>query len=410
MRILMLSYEFPPLGGGGSKVVDGLTARLSELGDDIDLVTTHFEGLPYYEKRGRLRIWRVRSWRKRLDRSNVFELASYVLLGSVKALSLIMQNRYDICHTHFIFPDGVIAGLLRVFAGQNFVVTAHGSDVPGYNPQRFLLAHRILKPLWQRVSASADCIVCPSSFLQTLVTSQAEDCDTRVIPNGIDPDRFVSTQKKERVILCVTRLFERKGVQYLIEAVKDTALPYEVKIVGDGPYRRKLEELAHGSRTPIEFLGWIDNDSPELRNLYASAEIFVLASEAENFPISLLEAMSARMAVVACSGTGSADVLGDTGLLVQPKDTASLQHAISRLCADEKLAADLGKRARQRLVEKFSWDSVTEQYRSLYEAYVPRLIEPSSTAINDTTKAPETRRRSKLAVEQAETLESAKTG
>ena len=127
----MLCYEFPPLGGGGSKVVEGLSAQLSDLGHEIHLVTTRFGDCPAYEEQGNVSIWRVGSLRRRLDRSNVLELASYVVVALVRAMLLLRRNRYDICHAHFIFPDGIVAWFLRLFMNQNFVVTAHGSDVPG---------------------------------------------------------------------------------------------------------------------------------------------------------------------------------------------------------------------------------------------------------------------------------------
>ena len=376
MRLLILCYEFPPLGGGGSKVVDGLTGQLSNLGHEIHLVTTRFGDSPSFEKRGNLSIWRVDSLRRRSDRSNVLELASYVVAALFKARDLLQSNRYDVCHAHFIFPDGIVAWLLRRFMNQNFVVTAHGSDVPGYNPHRFVWAHRLLRPLWRRVSNAADCIVCPSEFLQDLLKRNDLACKTTVIPNGFDPARFSRPAPKKKAILCVTRLFERKGVQYLIEAVRDLNLPYELHIVGDGPYRAKLEKLAKSSRMPILFHGWVDNDSAEMERLFTSSEIFVLASEAENFPVSLLEAMSAGLAIVTCSSTGSADVVGDAALLVPCKDAVALRQSIVTLASDDILRARIGRQARKRLEDNFSWTSVTERHLRLYQNISARSPTP----------------------------------
>lgn len=365
----MLCYEFPPLGGGGSKVVDGLTKELARSGHEIDLVTTRFGDSPPREQRGNLVIWRVPSWRRRLDRSNPLELACYLVAGTIRAMRLLRRHRYDVCHAHFIFPDGIIAWLLYLLRGQHFIITAHGSDVPGYNSYRFVWIHRVLGPIWRMISRRADCIIAPSDYLRNLIHQTEERCNIVTIPNGFDPARFSTATARKNVILCVTRLFERKGVQYLIQAVKELDAPFELHIVGDGPYRNKLELLARSSRMPIRFHGWVDNDSSELARLFGMSRIFVLASEAENCPVSLLEAMSAGLAIITCANTGSADVVGDTGILVPTRDPQALHRAIESLCRDERYCLELGRLARKRLVDTFSWPSVAHHHAELYRQY-----------------------------------------
>ena len=122
---------------------------------------------------------------------------------------------------------------------------------------------------------------------------------------------------------------------------------------------------------PIRFHGWVDNNSPEMERLFGSSDIFVLASEAENFPVSLLEAMSAGLAIVTCSDTGSADVVGNAGLLVSCKDSQELRRAILELIGDRALRTELGKKARKRLEDNFSWTSVTNRHLLLYQQHLP---------------------------------------
>ena len=152
MRILMLCYEFPPVGGGASRVVKGLTSQLTDSGHAVDLVTTRFNGDKSFEQFGDFRIWRVRCWRRLADRSTAIELATYIFMAFFVVFRLARTNRYDVCHVHFLLPDGVIAWLLKLCLGLRFIVTAHGSDVPGYNPDRFLAVY----VLELRVRHSAD--------------------------------------------------------------------------------------------------------------------------------------------------------------------------------------------------------------------------------------------------------------
>jgi glycosyltransferase involved in cell wall biosynthesis len=104
-----------------------------------------------------------------------------------------------------------------------------------------------------------------------------------------------------------------------------------------------------------------------MEQLLGSSEIFVLASEAENFPICLLEAMSAGLAIVTTSGTGCQDVVGDAAILVPPRDSRRLAKALSRLISDEAFRHELGQRARRRLAARFSWDAVAQHHIDLYQ-------------------------------------------
>ena len=76
-------------------------------------------------------------------------MVRHELRGFPFALRLIKENHYDFNHTHFIFPDGLSALAVQKFTGLPYIITAHGSDVPSYNPDRFINEHKILAPMWQ---------------------------------------------------------------------------------------------------------------------------------------------------------------------------------------------------------------------------------------------------------------------
>ena len=162
MRILTLSYEYPPLGGGGARVVDGLARQFAKLGHEVDIVTMGFRGLSDSERLDGFNIYRLASGRKRADICHTHEMIPYLLSALPRLRRLIAAKKYDINHTHFIFPDGVLAWLLCHFTGLPYVITAHGSDVPGFNQDRFQLQHALLSPLWRRVVKNAECVIFPS--------------------------------------------------------------------------------------------------------------------------------------------------------------------------------------------------------------------------------------------------------
>jgi glycosyltransferase involved in cell wall biosynthesis len=161
-------------------------------------------------------------------------------------------------------------------------------------------------------------------------------------------------------------MFERKGMQHVLRALEGMTLEHEVQIVGDGPYLPTLLELAARTRVPVRFSRWLDNGSVELTELYERSGIFVLPSESENFPVVLLEAMAAGLAIVTTQGTGCAEVVGEAALLVPPKDVGALREALRRLICDPNLRASLGAAARRRLVENFAWPVIARQHVALY--------------------------------------------
>lgn len=365
----MLSYEFPPLGGGGSRVVYGLSKELVQAGHEVDIVTMRFRGLAEQEKTDGINILRVPCIRFRESTCSSPEMMTYIASAIPYVLRLQRQRDYDINNTHFIYPDGLISYLIKKKTGLPFIITAHGSDVPGYNPHRFKWQHRILLPAWKKIIREAGAIICPSHHLSALVKENSHSTYPTIIPNGIDTDMFKMTGGKQERILIVTRMYERKGIQYFIEALNGMNINHEINIVGDGPYLNALQRMASRLTTKVRFWGWLDNKSSELKKLYETSSIFLLPSESENFPIVLLEAMSAGMAVITTAGTGCEEVVGDTGLLVPPKDPNAIKQALTRLMNDDQLVIQLGKAARRRVVKRFGWETVSQQYVDMYRKY-----------------------------------------
>jgi glycosyltransferase involved in cell wall biosynthesis len=367
MRILTCCYEFPPLGGGGGSVVDGLARSLSGAGHAIDLVTTGFRGLPREERVGSLRIWRVPAVRRSLFHCTIPEAASYLLPARRAMRRLLSAGRYDLLHAHFIFPDGLLAWSACRRAGLPFVVTAHGSDVPGYNPDRLRLAHALLSPVFRRVVRGAARVVCPSEHLAALVARACPEARLARIPNGLDAAAFRSDRPRRKRILVASRLLPRKGIGHLMQAVEGLALDRDLHVAGDGPCLDALRSAAAGARMEVTFHGWLSNRSPEYRELLETSDVFVLPSEAENFPVALLEAMAAGMAIVTTRGTGCAEVVGDAAVLVPPGDPAAIREALIALDADGARREALGRAARRRFDERFTWPAVAGKYAALYE-------------------------------------------
>lgn len=361
MKILSLIYEYPPIGGGGGVVAAALNETLAIYGHSVTVVTSAMPGLPAEETIGDVKIFRTACWRRHRHYTTSLELLTSLWPAYRKAAAVIERERPDLIHTHFVIPSGAIAFALSKRFGIPYVVTAHGSDIPGYNPDRFGILHRLLKPMWRRIVRGAAVVVSPSNFLANLIR-KTEKLPIRVIPNGYTPEPRQGLKKKS-MILVVSRMFPRKGVQHFIESVRNLDTGWEVVIAGDGPYLDKLKELARGSKCPIEFTGFLDKKA--LRSYYEQARILVFPSIRENFPVVLLEAMDSRCAVITTDAEGCAEVVGDTGVVIRKGAPQEIRAALLQLMNDPERCTDLAKMAWSR-AKSLRWPNVATEYLEVY--------------------------------------------
>ncbi len=364
-----MSYEFPPLGGGGACVVLGLGREYARLGHQVHVLTMGFKGLASQETVEGMHVFRVPGIRRFQSRCSAAEMIFYIPIALFIAVRLIRRHQYDCIHTHFILPDALIANQLNLLFKIPYIVTAHGSDVPGYNPNRFILLHKLLYPIWLHLVKRIPHIVFPSESLRHLFWQAGPSHPrTSIIPNGIASDKLRADRQKENIILLVTRMFERKGVQYFIEAARHLRADYHIHVVGDGPYLNTLKQMAGGLTMPITFHGYVDNNSPILRNLFETARFFVFTSEMENFPIVLLEAMLAGTTIISTQGTGCAEVVGNAACLVKPRNSQDILKALEALIEDALRTEQLGREARARVEHHFIWESIARKYLALLTA------------------------------------------
>ena len=364
MKILSLTYEYLPIGGGGSRVAAAVNEELVRLGDEVTVLTSAMKGLPLQEEVNGVEVHRARCIRRHSHYTTAAELLTTLLPTYRLGAELIRKERPDVIHTHFILPSGAIAWALARRFRIPYVLTAHGSDVPGYNPDRFMLLHKLLRPLWQRILHGAAAVTSPSNFLARLMRVEGCRAPISLVPNGHWPLRRFGEQRRHR-ILVVARMFPRKGIQHFIDAVAGMENGWEMVIAGDGPYRSELEARARRVAPKVRFVGFVSAES--LRMLYESSRILVFPSIQENFPMVLLEAMDAGCAIVTTNAEGCAEVVGDAGIVVAKGDPKGIRDALERLVANPALADDLSERGVRRAAT-LAWPRIVPQYRAILNA------------------------------------------
>jgi glycosyltransferase involved in cell wall biosynthesis len=372
MSILVLSHEYPPVGGGAGASCALLSEQYAAAGHDVTVLTMSYENLPADEVVNGVHVLRQKCGRRRWEMASPAEGLRWARRAWSVALSLHRQLPFDITHAHFIMPAGIVARWLFRKAGLPYVITPRGSDVPGYNRERLKLAHVLARPWWKLIVRDAAQVISPSVSLLDLIQLQTQSIRAAIIPNGVNTARFRPGTKEHRILLC-SRLVERKGFQYFLECVQSIdPADWQVDIVGSGPYQPQLEQLAESCLWPVKFHGRIDNRDPQLAELYSRASIFVLPSERENCPVAILEGMTAGCAVVTTNVTGNPEVLGSTGCLVPPRDARALAEVIRSLMQDESQCRTLGASARQRVLDQFEPRQIASRNLAILERCLRR--------------------------------------
>jgi glycosyltransferase involved in cell wall biosynthesis len=344
----MLNHEFPPVGGGASPVTFELCKHLVQLGHRVDVVTMHFKNLPRFETIEGINVYRTPAIRKSAKICHTHELATYLPGAISKVVGLVKKKNYDIIHCHFMVPAGPLAYLVSKVSRLPFVVTCHGTDVPGHNPDRFNFMHKLIGPAWRFLAKRVPLVITPSCFLRDLILKNCHQAHVEVVPNGIYIEKYAPSEKANNILLC-SRIFNFKGFQYALKAVKELETDWQTNVIGEGPFLHELKKLTADSKSPIKFWGWLDKTDPNFYDLFKKSSIFVFPSEAENFPTVLLEAMAAGMAIITSTAGGCPEVIADAGLKVPPRNTEQIKVSLKKLMTSDELRKELSQKALARV-------------------------------------------------------------
>ncbi len=370
MRILIVNSEHPPIGGGAGNASANLSKKLVELGDDVTILTCAFGDFPRIEIENGVRIHRVFSIRKNRSRSSPFEQLTFMIGAVVESFPLINSWKPDVIIPFFGIPSGPVGLVGKLIFGIPYIVSLRGGDVPGFRTYDFGTIHKIGSPFLKVIWKNAGAVVANSQGLKKLAFRFASEIPCQVIPNGVDLDFFQSKESysDDVHLLFVGRLVYQKGLDLLFKALANLLkYPWQLSIAGDGPQRDTLQDLAVslGIRERIHFLGW--NTHNELRRIYQESNIFVFPSRNEGMPNAVLEGMASGLAIIASNISGNEELIQDdlTGLLVPSDNWEMLQEKLNLLMIDHHRREKLGRAARERAEEHYSWDRITRQYREL---------------------------------------------
>ncbi len=269
---------------------------------------------------------------------------------------------WDMAVGFFGFPSGYVTW--RHAKRLPYLIFLRGSDVPGFNP-RFGLDYVLLRPLFRRIWRGAEGVIGNSRLLAELASRTCPELDYEILTNGVDTQRFQpdpAVRSEEEPIRLVTaaRLIPRKAVGNLLEALHQLGEGislWELSVLGDGPERRKLEDMANalGLGERVRFHGHVDREAIPAH--LASADIFVMPSLWEGMSNAVLEAMASGLPVIVCRTGGTEELVTDNGFVVTPGDTDELAAALGKMIDNPEARLELGRRSRLH-AEEMSWEKV----------------------------------------------------
>ncbi|MBR5114060.1 MAG: glycosyltransferase family 4 protein [Oscillospiraceae bacterium] len=370
-RIAMIGHKYIPSRDGGVEVVvSNLAPHLAEIGYDVTCYNRTNKQLKKQRKDGKLtREYRGVHliWTPTVDRRGLAAMSS-----SVIATVMSSFRRFDLVHFHTEGPC-VLCWLPRLL-GKKVVVTVHGLDHMRQKWGKLASAYI----MWGEKAAvrHAHSIIVLSEGVRTYFRERYGR-ETVLIPNGIDPAEIrpaceITKQfglAPREYILFLGRLVPEKGIHYLIKAYQMLRTDKKLVIVGGASdtndYVQHLYDMA-GDADSIIFTGFQQGLVAE--ELYSNAYMYVLPSDLEGMPLSLLEAMNYGCCCVTSDIGECADVLDGCGVTFPRGNVEALRETLQDLCDHpEKAEAHRGE-ARGKISSKYTWLDITAQTDELYRS------------------------------------------
>ncbi len=379
MNVLFLTHSFPRTeGDAAGSFILRLAVALRGEGVKVRVVAPAAAGLPAAEEIEGVSVERFRYAPRRYESlaytgnmardvatswSARFALVSFLGADFVHAVRARRSFEPQVVHAHWWFPSGVVGTWVAGLSHVPLVTTLHGTDV------RLARTVGVAKPLFGHVLKRSSAVTTVSRWLKEETEALVPGVDPTVAPMPVATELFGPGDSRDgQRLLFVGRLTIQKGVEHLLHALAEMKTTPSLDIVGDGPDRPSLEQLAQqlGVASRIRWHGQLAQS--DLPPLYQRAAAIVVPSVDEGLGLVAVEALLCETPVVAFDSGGLRDVIQHdrTGLLVQAGNRAALAGALDGLLARDGRGRELGMAGRLYALSAFAPESAARRYAEIY--------------------------------------------
>lgn len=353
------------IGGGIEKYTEELGSRLVKRGHEVVVYTTRHYGTRDGIYRG-MKVITVPS-----IKSKVFEKLSASAIATIYS---IFEKNIDLVHFHAFGP--AMFCFLPKILGKKVVVQGHGIE---WKRSRWNIIGKTFLKMTEVPSVKLPHRVTVVSKVQQNYLKNKYNIDSIYIPTGVNQPTILKPKiirEKYRLyggdyILFAARLVREKGAHYLIEAYNNLNTDIKLVIAGDAQhelkYKKKLMNLTSNNKNII-FTGFVSGEL--LYELFSNAYFFVLPSEIEGLPIALLEAMSYGNCCLVSDIPENIEAIDKFGYTFKNKDVFDLKNKLEFLLKNVDAVNSIKEKAKEYVINNFSWDSIAEKFENLYKEVV----------------------------------------
>ena len=384
MKILMLTWEYPPrVVGGIARVVYDLSRTLLKDGHDVTVVTYKDGDAPYFEEDKGVKVYRVDNYM--INPNNFIDWIMQLNFNLIaKANEIIAeQGNFDVIHAH----DWLVAYAAKTLKNSYnipIVATIHATEA-GRNSGIHDETQRYINDTEWMLTYEASEVIVNSNYmkneLQRLFGLHYEKIN--IVPNGVNLNLFNGVERdynfrrrfamdNEKIILFMGRLVYEKGIQHLISAMPKILNGYhdsKLVICGKGGMLDELQAQVNsmGISNKVYFAGYMNGK--DVQKMYKAADIAVFPSTYEPFGIVALEAMLSENPIVVSDIGGLNEIVQhrENGMKAYCGNSNSIADSILELLYDHKLCADITKKAKNKVRNAYNWNKIAQDTHFTYQ-------------------------------------------
>ena len=384
MKILMLTWEYPPrVVGGIARVVYDLSHRLIKDGHEVTVVTYREGETPYFEDDKGVKVYRVDNYM--INPNNFIDWIMQLNFNMVTKVNQLIaeEGAFDVIHAH----DWLVANAAKTIKNSYnipIVATIHATEA-GRNSGIHDETQRYINDTEWMLTYEATEVIVNSNFMKGHIQGLfgLPFDKINVIPNGINLTNFNGVERdyefrrqyaldNEKIILYMGRLVYEKGIQNLIAAMPKILENYndaKLIIAGKGGMLDELKAQVEsmGIANKVYFTGYLD--AKQVQKMYKCADVAVFPSTYEPFGIVALEAMLAGVPTVVSDVGGLNEIVehGVTGMKSYAGNSNSIADSILALLYDHALATTVSKNAKAKVKELYSWNKIAQDTHFTYQ-------------------------------------------